>query len=401
MKTVAFLIFPLWLTILGIAGIVFWLAGSWKFSNLIRRKVLEPKATSTSKFLKVLEIGTDVLTLGVIQKMDSSHRWNQEGLWGLRWPEGYAQVGKIIQLGKNRVSRRLYPLKGHLVTGTKVTLHGLAFPDEPEQAFGLSTCRVQYTSPLGRFPAWLIPSHQTTWMILVHGKRGAPPEYSLKSSPLLRVSTSLGLPSFIISYRNDLEAPASPDGYHWYGLTEWQDLEGAATHALESGSTGLVLAGYSMGGAVVMSFLQRSSLATAVRGVILDSPVLDLEATVDFAARNRSLSWLFSRTGKNLAELRFGIHWEDLNYLAKIETLRTPTLVVHGESDTLVPVETSKRLARTRPDLVRCLTFPEANHGNAWNLDPHRYECAAREFLENVLSETIPFQSEGRSDDYP
>ena len=133
----------------------------------------------------------------------------------------------------------------------------------------------------------MIPGSRSTWVIFVHGKRSAPPSGTLRSFPLLKVAADLGFPGLVISYRNDLEAEPAGDGLHWYGLTEWEDLEGAARHALESGAGGLILVGYSMGGSVVMNFLRRSAVAQSVQGVLLDSPVLDLEATVDFAARNQ------------------------------------------------------------------------------------------------------------------
>jgi alpha/beta superfamily hydrolase len=65
---------------------------------------------------------------------------------------------------------------------------------------------------------------------------------------MLPAVTELGLHCLIITYRNDLGALASPDGFHWYGLSEWRDLEGAARYAVEHGAENLILVGYSMGG---------------------------------------------------------------------------------------------------------------------------------------------------------
>ena len=75
-----------------------------------------------------------------------------------------------------------------------------------------------------------------------------------------------------------MEEPPSPDGFHWYGLTEWEDLEGAARFSFEHGAEDLILVGYSMRGAIVTNFLYQSSVAKNVRGVILDAPMLDLNA---------------------------------------------------------------------------------------------------------------------------
>ena len=91
----------------------------------------------------------------------------------------------------------------------------------------------------------------------------------------------------LITYRDDEGAPANPDGFHRHGLTEWKDLEAGAAYALAHGAEGLILVGYSMGGAIVTSFLYESSLREKVRGVILDSPMLDFSATVDHGAGQR------------------------------------------------------------------------------------------------------------------
>ena len=59
---------------------------------------------------------------------------------------------------------------------------------------------------------------------------------------------------------SSLEA-ASADGYHRYGQTEWEDLAAAIQYALDHGAEDVVLVGYSMGGAIVVSLLYRSPLA--------------------------------------------------------------------------------------------------------------------------------------------
>ena len=380
------LIFPSWLALLGTILAAVWLAGGWHLSNRIRRRVLEPSTRGRAWPLEVLEVGPDRVTLGVLPETGSGRRWRQEGLWGLRWPGGNAQVGSVLHLGKRKVTRSLHLLNGHPATGTRVTLTSFAFPDDPEEAFGLPVQPLRYHSPLGRFPAWLTPGSRSTWVIFVHGKRGAPPSSALRSYPLLKLASDLGFPGLVISYRNDLEAEPAEDGLHWCGLTEWEDLEGAVRHALEAGAEGVVLAGYSMGGALVMSFLRQSDLARTVRGVILESPVLDLEATLDFAARNRGYPSVLFHAAKTLAQVRFGVPWKKLNYIGNSEYLRAPTLIFHSGADTLVPLRTSQQLARSRPDLVQCVTVPGATHGRAWNVDPDRYERVAREFLKTVSS---------------
>jgi pimeloyl-ACP methyl ester carboxylesterase len=74
-----------------------------------------------------------------------------------------------------------------------------------------------------------------------------------------------------------------------YGLTEWQDLAAAAQYALGHGARRLLLVGYSMGGAIVISFLERSPLAGRVAGVVVDSPMTDFGRAVDHGASRQTL----------------------------------------------------------------------------------------------------------------
>ena len=202
---------------------------------------------------------------------------------------------------------------------------------------------------------------------------------------MLPTITELGFPSLIITYRNDLGVPASPDGFYRFGQTEWEDLEGAVRYAVQHGAEKLVLVGYSMGGAIVISFLRESALAARVEAVILDAPMLNFRDTVDRLAWEQGLPWFFTQIAEKLAEIRFDIDWEAMNYLRRADELTTPVLLFHGGDDDTVPVETSDSLAEARPDLVTYMRVEDAGHVRSWNTDPEAYEAAVRDFLTPLL----------------
>jgi hypothetical protein len=231
----------------------------------------------------------------------------------------------------------------------------------------------------------LIDGTSKTWVIFVHGK--LPPRKTPIAYPLLPTVAELGLPSLLITYRNDVGELPSPDGFHWYGLTEWEDLEGAVSYAQEQGAESVILVGYSMGGAIVTNFLYRAPLAAKVRGVILDAPMLDLGSAIDHGVRQRGLPVFLSGIGKFLAQVRFDVDWKALNYLSRATELDVPILLFHGDADTVVPVETSDALAQARPDLVTYHRVPEATHARSWNIDPEKYEAAVRKFLAALMGE--------------
>ena len=343
--------------------------------NLIRDEVLRPRKGVRPLDLEVIELAEDRITLGVIPEIEAYQQvrdeWKRSGFWGLRWDEGYAQVGAILKVEKQQVVREFSPMMGSLKAGDRVRTELWPYADSPYKVFGLATLKVSFSSPLGEFPAYFIDGTSKTWVIFVHGK--LPPRKAPIAYPILPTVAELGLPSLIITYRNDVGELPNPDGFHRY--------------ALEQGAEELILVGYSMGGAIVTNFLYRSQLAGKVGGIIVDAPMLDLGAAIDLGVRERGLPSFLSGIGNFLVRVRFGIDWKALNYLSRAEELDVPILLFHGDADTVVPVETSDALAQARPDIVTYHRVPDATHVRSWNMNPERYEAAVREFLRGVMGE--------------
>jgi hypothetical protein len=195
----------------------------------------------------------------------------------------------------------------------------------------------------------------------------------------------------VIHYRNDVGEARDPSGYHQFGRTEWQDIEGAVRYAEDNGSAEHILVGYSMGGAIVTSYLTQSPLRNRTRAVILDSPVFSLEASIDWQAKNTTLPLIgvtvpdeLTGFAKWIAGWRFDINWDDTNYLNRSAELHAPMLIFHGSNDTSVPLATSKAMERVRPEITT-LIQTNAVHVRSWNESPDEYRAAILEFLtENV-----------------
>jgi alpha-beta hydrolase superfamily lysophospholipase len=184
----------------------------------------------------------------------------------------------------------------------------------------------------------------------------------------------------VITYRNDAGAAPEEDGRHHFGATEWADLEAAAEFAVSQNAGELVLSGASMGGAIVMSFLNRSDLAELVTAVVLDAPVLDLETAVKHAAPGWAPGFILD-AGMWFTSRRFDVDWEEVDYLRDTGRLQAPMLVFHGLEDDTVPAELSEHFAEARPDLVTYVPVAGAGHVRSWNADPERYMAALSAFL--------------------
>ncbi|MEP7215008.1 MAG: alpha/beta fold hydrolase [Anaerolineaceae bacterium] len=309
--------------------------------------------------------------------------WSMPGTFGLAGEHGYHRVGDVIELRAGEAVREHLGGRGVFVPGDMARVDSFAFEGDPEVAHGLGFETVGVESPLGAMPAWFVPGSAETWVLLVHGK-GANRREALRVLPTL---VEMGLPCLLVTYRNDEEAPNSEDARYAYGRHEWEDLEAATRYALDRGAMEIVLMGFSMGGAIALSFLEKSPLSRSVVGVILDAPMLDLRQTVAHGATKAGVPLRILPYTNRVASRRYGVDWEEVDYLKRAGSLTPPILLFHGDADGMVPVNTSDRLAEALPKLVTYIRIPGAGHVHGWNVDRERYTAAVRTFLTKVLSD--------------
>lgn len=354
-------------------------AGGWHYSERIRDAVLDRERGLPQFNLEIDGIRGDTVTLRSVSATPDP-RWKVSGLWGITGPTGYDQIGDVVEDTERGTVRRHRPLRGSLRPGDRVRIDSDAYPENPRVAFGAAFEEVQIPAKIGLLPAWSVGGSRDVWVIAVHGRSGRRSEM-LRS---LRVPLRLGFPCLVPAYRNDVDAPASIDGWLRYGDTEWEDLEAAVRFAIGRGATSVVLMGHSLGGGIVTNFLYRSPLAGRVAGVVLDAPVLDLGEVVSARAAEMDVPQPLAVWGKAVAGWRFGLDWGRLNYLSRAAALRAPVLLFHGDADPTVPVAHSDALAAARPELVTYVRVPGALHAQSWNASPDRYEAAVQEFLTRV-----------------
>ncbi len=259
-----------------------------------------------------------------------------------------------------------------------VVPESLAEPDHAE--IPVSAEDVSIAGPLGDLPGWWIPGESATWALLVPG-RGADLRQVL---PILPTLSEAGLPVLIVSYRNQPGAPETEGRLALYGQTEWEDLEAAVRHTRREGARSALLVGYGMGGSVAMGFLARSPLAETVRGVIMDAPVVDVGATVDWEMDRRGVPAVVTDIAKAISSARFGISWSATNYLARADELEVPVLVLHGVEDSSTPIEISRAFAQANPQEITVVAVPQAGHLESWTVDPALYDARVRDFVSRV-----------------
>ena len=369
--------------------ILFYGIGGLYFSGQIDKLGLNAKDTRQTNVtldLKIAAVTKSTITLAV--NPQSLSEVSTAGVWGLIWNNGYGQITTILAHNHVDATRSFRIILGTPPKpGQMAAIDSRAFPGNPRQGLGLNFSNVYYRGPLGNYPAWLIPAKSSTWAITVHGN-GMTRRDGLKILPVLH---QMGLPVLMITYRNDLGAPASKSGLLRYGLTEWKDLQASVTYALQHGAKHIVLVGLSMGGGIVTNLLLQSPLRTYVSAVILDAPMLNFSQTVDYEASELTIPGLgvpipqsLTDVAKWIAGIEYGVKWSQLDYLTKVKTLTTPILLFQGLADKTVPPITSSQLAVALPKLVTYITTPNAGHLESWNLNPTRYNDYVRSFLTRL-----------------
>ncbi len=305
-------------------------------------------------------------------------------LYGIAWPGGAGHLGAAASASGGVVTRPLTVVFGSApAAGQFGAIDRSYFLSDPGTALGIPVQDVAVPGPLGPLPAWYFPGPERTFVIGVHGQNGTRKDVLR----VIDVVCRMGFPALAVSYRNDLGAARDPSGYHRYGQTEWSDVEAAVRWSLAQGARNVVLVGQSMGAGVAAAFLKRSSLAPKVARVVLDAPMLDLHAAIDYQAGRHLIPVIgplpapLIRTAERIASARFGVDWSAMRYLDETTWLKVPALVTHGDDDLRVPISTSLRLSELKPSLVTFEVFPGAGHLESWNTDRSRYTSLVESFL--------------------
>lgn len=302
---------------------------------------------------------------------------------------GHARLGPVLTTSRagrsGAVARRVVGIdRGSLREGVRGRLTGWWYTDPAE--LGLRTERIAFETELGEAWAWLVHprrARKRRWAVHVHG-RGARPEEAIRGvAPLAEA----GITSLVISYRNDVGAPAGEHGRYGNGLAETRDVDAAIAEAVRRGAERITLFGWSMGGTAALLSATRGAHADLVDGVILDSPGLDWTELLRHQADTMRVPRAITDAGLSLlgrgivrAGVAGGIPFDELSPERFARELRVPVLIHASDSDTFVPSAAAHRLAAASPELVQLRLTADAEHVRLWNVDPEGWESETARF---------------------
>lgn len=378
--------------VIGSLLLLFYGAGGWYFSELLRSDGLQPEAPTRDFNVVVLDVTGATITLA-----GSDEAISKPGRYGLWWDGGYAQVGMVVEARPDgSVVRELTP-----IDGTPPISTGLGEPDRIEvdlESFayghpdhlGLASSDVTYATPLGDMSAWLVSpaggEAGDTWAIHVHGWRADRRE-TLRALPTFAAA---GLTSLVIEYRNDVGAPSDPTGHYRFGRSEWEDVQSAVEYATANGARRIVLVGYSTGAAAAMRTLENAGDGAPIVGLVFDSPNIDFGRAVRAEAARRTIPGTplpipntLTVVAMTIADWRWDIGWDAINYVSRAGDIGVPMLVFQGTADETVPPDVARDLAAANPNRVT-LVETTASHVESWNIDPDAYEATIRDFVAGL-----------------
>jgi len=362
-------------------------AGAAAITLLFARTVVTPPTRRTED-VRVLAVGDDSITLSITAESTLPGRYS---FWFAN-DLGHARLGEVLFRDAGSVTRELLGVEfGDLSSARRGRFSGWYYLDPRE--LGYPYLDLSLETELGPAPAWLVPAEEDTgrWVIAVHGRAVRRAE-ALRAVPVFHEA---GYSSLLISYRNDGDAPRSADGRYGLGDTEWRDVDVALRYAEEHGAREIVLMGWSMGGATVLQALIRSEHASSVRGVVLDSPVIDWVTALHYQGelrhmpspiRSGVIAMIGNRWGGRLTGQHAAIDLAGLDFVRRAAELTVPILLIHSDQDGFIPSSASRALAEARPDIVTFDSWAQGAHTKLWNFDSERWNASIRSWLRKLDS---------------
>jgi pimeloyl-ACP methyl ester carboxylesterase len=130
--------------------------------------------------------------------------------------------------------------------------------------------------------------------------------------------------------------------------------------------------GYSMGASTVVL---EAAHNPSIHAAVIDSPYGDLPSLLktQLSKHSRLPSW-FNPGILTAARLLYGLSADELVPIkAAADWGDRPLLLIHGESDSIVPVAQALRLSRAAGASCQTLTLPGVEHVQAYRSDPEGY----------------------------
>jgi fermentation-respiration switch protein FrsA (DUF1100 family) len=243
----------------------------------------------------------------------------------------------------------------------------LYFPDK-EMVMTPATMRLEFedidfrASDGTRLHGWYLPGEEGQPLVLFcHGNAGNI-SHRVDNLRLLR---ELGLSVFIFDYRGygQSEGKASEEG-------TYADMRGALNWLKEQGWSArqMIYFGRSLGAGIALQL----ALEDPPAGLVLESPFTSIEA---IGKHHYPLLWL-------LAGWTLDARYDNL---LKIDQLKAPLLIFHGERDNIIPTRMGRELYERASQPKQFYPIPQAGHNDTYDMGGAEYWQQWQGFVRNIF----------------
>ena len=176
-----------------------------------------------------------------------------------------------------------------------------------------------------------------------------------------------------------------------FGIKERKDCLCWIEYAKErfGENTPIILSGLSMGAATVLMACDLK-LPPNVKGIIADCPYSSPKEIIMKVARDMHFPPRLMLPFVWLGGFLFGqFNLFESSALKALKTCDIPILILHGDSDELVPYEMAKNLQSCGAKDISLEVFEKAGHGLSYITIPDRYEKVVIEFIQKCLNAKV------------
>ena len=293
----------------------------------------------------------------VLERSDDSRR---PGVYGIEWLGGRAIAGAILSEDEDTVTRRLRAVDGYLAPGMEVAIDPNVYAGDPSEALGLPSSTVA-DPRRARADAGLARPRSHPYL----GDRRPRHQRHSADRPADGARPPSRWPADAADHLpRGPRRPAQPGRLPSHGPDRVARPRSRGALRVRARRPPPGPAGYSMGGAIVSQFMQRSPLAPRVAGLVLDAPALDWQGILSFNATEMGFPSFAALPVEWAIGARIDADWESLDALRHPDDFQLPILLFHGADDDCRADLDQRRVRRTAAALGHLL--PRARGG------PHR-----------------------------
>lgn len=219
------------------------------------------------------------------------------------------------------------------------------------------------------------PDAGDRFVILTHGYT----DNRFGSLKYMKMYLDLGFHCLIYDLRDHGENART---FCTYSVREAQDLIAVIDDTYERYGKHIILGlhGESLGAATtVMSLMYYPDVEFAVA----DCGFADIENVLEGVVAYQHLPKFLVKTASAAAKIRYGYSFSEMRPIDALAGNRVPILFIHGEDDTFILPENSKRMKEATDGYAEVRLIRGAGHAKAMLTDPESYAAYVKEFLEN------------------